>query len=286
MKILASAILFCALAGSALAQTPAKELFGAMSVGSSQRAAAFGSYARGCLAGAEQLPESGPAWQAMRLSRNRNWGHPRLVDFVERLSDRSQDIGWNGLYIGDISQPRGGPMLSGHASHQLGLDVDIWMLPPARLDLTAQERENISSISIRSADQRSVNNNWTPQHMAILRAASEDPDVARIFLTAAAKIQMCNDTAPNDRAWLRKIRPWWGHHFHFHVRLNCPRGSGRCENQAPIPAGDGCGDINWWVTDALAPAPAPDPNTPPPPPKPEITLADLPRQCERVLSSR
>ncbi len=285
MKWSARLLAFLLLAPAALADTPAKELFGAMSIGSSQRAASLGSYARGCLAGAEQLPETGVGWQAMRLSRNRNWGHPRLVDFVGRLAEHAQEIGWNGLYIGDISQPRGGPMLSGHASHQLGLDVDIWMLPPERLDLTAQQRENISSISIRSADQRNVNSNWTPQHMAILRAAAEDPAVARIFLTGAAKIQMCNDTAPDDRAWLRKIRPWWGHHFHFHVRLNCPRGSGRCENQAPIPAGDGCEDALWWVTDALAPAPPPDPNAPPPQPRAEITMADLPRQCERVLSS-
>jgi hypothetical protein len=44
---------------------------------------------------------------------------------------QARDIGWGkGLYIGDISQPRGGPMTSGHASHQIGLDADIWMLPP------------------------------------------------------------------------------------------------------------------------------------------------------------
>jgi murein endopeptidase len=30
-----------------------------------------------------------------------------------------------GLLIGDMSQPRDGPMLYGHSSHQIGLDVDI-----------------------------------------------------------------------------------------------------------------------------------------------------------------
>ena len=138
------------------AQTPAKQLFGAKSGPSTQRPAPFGTYNRGCLAGAQQLPETGPTWQAMRLSRNRNWGHPDAISFIRRLSIAANKIGWNGLYIGDISQPRGGPMLSGHASHQMGLDIDIWMLLPPRLDLTPAERESISSISVRSADQRSV----------------------------------------------------------------------------------------------------------------------------------
>lgn len=267
----------------ATAQTPAKEQFGRKSNPSFHQPAALGTYAKGCLAGAVQLPETGPTWQAMRLSRNRNWGHPEMISFIQRLSQSAVRAGWKGLYVGDISQPRGGPMLTGHRSHQLGLDADIWMLPPQRLNLSRSERENISSISIRTKDQRNVNGNWTASHHRILRAAAEDPAVARIFVTAAAKLRMCADTAANDRKWLRKIRPWWGHHYHFHVRLNCPRGNSSCQEQAPIPPGDGCKDAVWWVTDALAP---PDPNAPKPKPKkprPPITLADLPASCTKVL---
>ncbi len=83
-------------------------------------------------------------------------------------------------------------MLSGHQSHQLGLDVDIWMLKPDRLNLTRRERENLSSISIRSSDQTRVNQNFTYGHIALLRAAAEDPAVDRIFVTPPAKIAMCN----------------------------------------------------------------------------------------------
>lgn len=266
------------------AQTPAKQLFGAKRGPSAQQPDAFGGYARGCLAGGVQLPETGPGWQAMRLSRNRNWGHPETISFIKRLSRSAQDAGWKGLYVGDISQPRGGPMLTGHRSHQIGLDVDIWMLPPKSLKLSRQEREKLSSISIRSEDQRSVNNNWTASHMAILRAAAKDPAVARIFVTAAAKLAMCNAAPRNDRAWLRKIRPWWGHHYHFHVRLACPAGERGCTDQAPPPPGDGCKDAVWWVTDALKRAPA-DPNAPKPKPKPEMTLASLPRACTSVLKN-
>ena len=269
------------LGAPAQSQTPAKQLFGAHATPSSQRPAPFGSYAKGCLAGAQQLPETGATWQAMRLSRNRNWGHPDAIKFIKRLSQAATIVGWQGLYVGDISQPRGGPMLSGHASHQMGLDMDIWMLPPTRLDLTRAERENISSINVRSADQRSVNSNWTFAHHRVLRAAASDPAVARIFVTAPVKLQMCKDETGN-RAYLRKIRPWWGHNTHFHVRLNCPNGASGCREQDPIPRGDGCQDALWWVTDALKPA-KPDPNAPKPKPKRPITLADLPGQCATVL---
>jgi len=283
MKHLIMCLLALCLAGvPGWAQTPAKQLFGAKRGASAQSPAPLGTYNRGCLAGAQQLPETGPTWQAMRLSRNRNWGHPDAISFIKRLSVAANKIGWKGLYIGDISQPRGGPMLTGHASHQMGLDIDIWMLPPSRLDLTRAERENISSISVRTSDQRNVNSNWTPQHHRVLRAAARDPAVARIFVTAPVKLRMCRDER-GDRSYLRKIRPWWGHHYHFHVRMNCPRGARGCREQDPIPRGDGCKDAIWWVTEALAP---PDPNGPKAPPKKKrgpLTMADLPQQCQSVL---
>ncbi len=261
----------------------AKEMFGAEKNASRHKPAPFGSYAKGCVAGAEQLPETGPTWQAMRLSRNRNWGHPEAIGFIERLSGfAAKQQGWKGLYIGDISQPRGGPMLTGHRSHQMGLDIDIWMLPPKSLSLSRKERENISSISMRRAKGAYVNSDWTIQHHRILKEAAKDPAVARIFVFPGAKVQMCND-ARGDRSWLRKIRPWWGHHYHFHVRLACPDGARGCVDQTPPPAGDGCDQAQEWVNNILNPPP-PDPNAPPPKPRKELVLADLPQQCAQILS--
>lgn len=268
---------------AASAQPLAKELFGSEHSASRHKPAPIGSYAKGCLAGAEELPETGPTWQAMRLSRNRNWGHPEALAFVERLSRfAAKQPGWNGLYIGDISQPRGGPMLTGHRSHQMGLDIDIWMRPARDLRLTRQERERLSSISMRRAKGAFVNQNWTRAHHEILKRAAKDPAVARIFVFPGAKVQMCQDEK-GDRTWLRKIRPWWGHHYHFHVRLTCPNGARACEDQAPPPAGDGCADARQWVQNILNPPP-PDPNAPAPKPRREYVMADLPRQCAQVLS--
>lgn len=272
----------------------ANQLFGAKKEASHQKPEVIGFYSKGCLAGAEQLPETGPTWQAMRLSRNRNWGHPSLIAFIKRLSVEATKQGWKGLYIGDMSQPRGGPMTSSHQSHQVGLDVDIWMLPPKRLNLSRTARENISSISVRTNDQRHINKNWTPAHMAILKAASKDPAVERIFVAAAVKIDMCK-TAGKDRHWLAKIRPLYGHNYHFHVRLKCPKGSLRCKKQTPvsrISKGDGCDKtLTWWVTDYLKPAPPAKKTKKKTKPKPrprrarEMIMADLPQQCVGVLKS-
>ena len=279
----------------AAGQQLANQLFGAHRTASGQAPSAIGSYARGCAAGLVQLPETGPTWQAMRLSRNRNWGHPEMISFLQDLSREATRHGWPGLYIGDISQPRGGPMTSGHSSHQIGLDADIWMLPPKRLNLTRRERESISSIPVRSADQRSITRNWTASHHAIMRAAALDPRVDRIFVAAAVKIEMCRSATRADTAWLQKIRPIYGHDTHFHVRLRCPAGSRHCQTQSPTVAelskgGNGCDEtLMWWVTDYLDP-PKADPKTPREPaprrrhPR-EYTMSDLPSQCAAVLSS-
>lgn len=285
------------LAAPAQAEKLANKLFGAMALPSTEDSMPIGSYARGCAAGLVELPETGPTWQAMRLSRNRNWGHPVTVQFLMDLSQTARDIGFGqGLYIGDISQPRGGPMTSGHASHQIGLDADIWMLPPRSLSLSRTDRENISSIPVRSADQRSVTANWTKVHHRLLKEAASDPRVDRVFVAAAVKIEMCKTATAKDKKWLQKIRPVAGHDTHFHVRLKCPKGARLCETQAPTVAelsqnGDGCDDtLMWWVTDYLNP-PKSDGKKPKDEDSPrkkgprEFTMADLPKQCQAVLAA-
>ena len=271
-----------------LSTKSAKSLFGAQSSGSNQSSAPFGSYAKGCMAGAAQLPETGPTWQAMRLSRNRNWGQPELVDFLKTLSRKAAaQPGWSGIYVGDMSQPRGGPMTSGHASHQIGLDADIWMRPASDLNLSRSAREDLSSISMWRSSGAYTNSKWTRAHHEIIKAAASDPRTARIFVFPGAKVQMCADET-GDRAWLRKIRPWWGHHYHFHVRLSCPRAASGCADHAPPPPGGGCADAHPRVNNTLnpKPAPPPDPNAPKPKPKRDLTMGDLPAQCASVLAAR
>lgn len=287
------AALMPGLPRTALAEVRANQLFGRVAGPTGGESQPIGSYARGCAGGMMELPETGPTWQAMRLSRGRNWGQPELVQFLIDLSQQARQIGWQGIYIGDMSQPRGGPMTSGHSSHQIGLDADIWMLPPARLDLSRAERESISSIPVRSADQLRVTANWTPAHRALMRAAALDPRVDRIFVAAAVKIEMCKTATAADTPWLQKIRPIYGHDTHFHVRLKCPSGARFCQTQRPTvgelsKGGNGCDEtLTWWVTDYLNPPKASGPAKPPKEREPtaqELTLADLPGQCQAILA--
>ena len=297
MSLTRAALLTLVLAVPAQAEKLANKLFGAMEAPSNQDAMPIGSYAKGCAAGMVELPETGPTWQAMRLSRHRNFGQPVMIQFLMDLSVTAREIGFGrGLYIGDMSQPRGGPMTSGHASHQIGLDADIWMLPPARVNLSRGDREKISSISVRTDDQRNINGNWTRTHQRLLQAAASDPRVDRIFVAAAVKVEMCKTAKATDKAWLQKIRPLYGHNTHFHVRLKFPAASRYCQTQSPTVSelskgGDGCDEtLTWWVTTYLEPPkkPTTKPAKPKGPRKKtsrEYTMADLPKQCALVLSS-
>lgn len=276
-------------------ELPAKDYFGTADGPAPLKARAIGSYAKGCLAGGASLPPDGPTWQTMRLSRNRNWGHPELIDYLRDLAADAPKVGWNGLLVGDLAQPRGGPMLSGHASHQIGLDADIWLTEMPNRRLTVEEREQISAISmlkgpldIKGADRRVDPKKWTDTHARLIRRAASDKRVARIFVNPTIKKALCEFEKSRDRAWLQKVRPWWGHHYHFHVRLSCPKGSAGCKNQNPPPLGDGCGShLTYWLSD--------EPWVPKNPPKPgekpkvvkkrPMALAALPNACRTVLTA-
>lgn len=267
---------------------PAKELFGKIKTPAPLAARAIGFYAKGCLAGATALPVNGPAWQAMRLSRNRVWGHPSLISLIDRLAReaKAQD-GWNGLLIGDLSQPRGGPMLNGHASHQIGLDADIWLTPMPDRTLTPKEREDIQATSV-ILDRSHVNPRvWTEAHAKLIKRAASYPQVARIFVHPPIKKALC-EWAKGNRSWLAKVRPYYGHTYHFHIRMRCPGDNPSCTNQ-PIPTpvdGTGCGtELSYWISDRpWAPEKPPSKKTPPPKPAKPLMLSNLPSDCRGLLN--
>jgi penicillin-insensitive murein endopeptidase len=267
---------------------PAKELFGNVKEPAPLSARAIGFYSHGCLAGAEALPVDGPQWQVMRLSRNRNWAHPALIKVVERLaSDAREKDGWRGLLVGDISQPRGGPMLTGHASHQIGLDADIWLNPMPPRTLTRQEREELEPRSVvknRKEIDRSV---WTETHARLIRRAASYPEVARIFVNPPIKKALCDWglVQSGSHAWLAKVRPYYNHTYHFHVRIRCPKGSDDCKDQPePEPVdGTGCGaELAYWYSDKPW-ARLPQPSEPKPPAR-ELRMSALPNECRAILS--
>ncbi len=236
----------------------------------------IGKVTAGCLRGASKLPINGLGYQVMRLSRKRYYGHPDLIRFIENLGQAANVQRLGTLLIGDLGQPRGGPTLTGHRSHQTGLDADIWYLlsPEAsKKELNANERETWGAPSVVKAGLGGVDiAQWSLANEKVLEIAAGLPDVDRIFVNAHIKKAMCDRKAPHD--WLRKIRPWFAHADHFHVRLKCPEGSKNCDRQDPIPMGDGCGaDLAWWFSDA---AKKPAKKTPP-------SQIVLPKECDVVL---
>ena len=297
--ICAFVLAFCVEFGSAVAQDTAAEeaahraeviahlphdaaklMFGRETTPAPGPAEAIGSYERGCLEGAVALPANGPNWQVMRPSRNRAWGHPVLIALLERLAPKlPAEAGWPGLLVGDIAQPRGGPMLTGHGSHQIGLDADIWLAPMPSRRLSPAERDEISAINVVAAGGLEIDRStWTPAHGLLLKAFAREPAVERIFVNAAIKRELCHE-AGSDRSWLSKVRAWWGHNDHFHVRLSCPGDDPQCRNQASPPPGDGCGtELKWWFTqEALHPRPSP-------PPRP-LRVTDLPQACAALVAA-
>jgi penicillin-insensitive murein DD-endopeptidase len=234
----------------------------------------IGSFTAGCVQGAVPLAPEGPGFQVMRRSRRRFFGHPVLVRYLQELgvTAAAQQIGV--LSIGDLGQSRGGPMPYGHRSHQNGLDADIWfwLRHDGRL-LTVVERETVAAPSMLTPDGLGLNaQQWSQRQEELLRLATGFNVVARVFVNPVIKKALCQQFP--GASWLQKLRPWWGHDDHFHVRLHCPAGETACQDQDPPPTGDGCGaDLAWWFSEEARK------------PRPPIDMpkVPLPGACEEIL---
>ena len=260
--------------------TPAKQIFGRKPEPAPMESRAIGKYSRGCLAGGVALPVNGPTWQVMRLSRNRNWAHPEMIKVLERISAKVPKIGWPGLLVGDMAQPRGGPMLGGHVSHQIGLDADVWFTPMPDHELTRMEREESMATNIVNDKWDDVNPEiWSPVYIALLKTVADDPQVERVLVNYAIKKALCRDVT-TDRTWLTKIRIVFGHNYHFHIRIKCPPGNSDCTPDPPTPNYDSCHEevAFWTAHDRFKPkvyTPGPEGH--------QLRLSDLPAACREVV---
>ena len=282
-----------ALTDKELMKLPVKKLFSSFKEPTTgMKPRPIGFYAKGCQAGAVALPIDGPAWQVIRPSRNRYWGQPQLISLLEDLATKAKENdGWNGLLVGDISMPRGGPMPTGHASHQIGLDADIWLMPMPDHRMTAKEREDIKPEVVAPTRHKVDKALWTDAHARLIKRAASYPQVERIFVNPPIKAELCK-WATGDRSWLAKVRPYYNHNYHFHIRLACPPGSALCKGQAPVSTkdGTGCGtELAYWMGNAPwkrieHPPPEKKPTKPVKPPPP-LTLASLPAECRAVATA-
>lgn len=200
----------------------------------------IGGYAGGCISGAIPLPEQGVGYETIRRWRNRFYAHPDLARFLDAYGRKITALGLPPLLVGDVSQPRGGRMKSGHRSHQIGLDADIWFERPTR------RTEDTHFASLVDARREVIDHTvFALHHVKQLELAARDPAVARVFVNWVIKRELCR-VVEGDRSWLLKVRPWYGHDRHFHVRLHCPSDSPDCRPQTPVPTADDCGSESWF----------------------------------------
>ncbi|HCR86314.1 MAG TPA: penicillin-insensitive murein endopeptidase, partial [Alphaproteobacteria bacterium] len=206
---------------------------------------------------AVELPLSGDGYQVMRPSRERNFGNANTISFINNLAQDVKNQLNGQLLIGDIAQKgNGGPMISGHASHQTGLDIDIWFWHPKnKAILTSQQREDVQAVLLVKDENKQLINKklwvlYSDNYFSqLLKITSNKPEVDRIFVNPVIKKKLCE--LHKGQEWLHKIRPWWGHDHHFHIRLKCPENNADCQAQPPIPdVGDGCNaDLEYWFSE-------------------------------------
>lgn len=272
----AGAAVLALTAGLLLAAPLAASPWAKVRTTASGPAAAIGGASNGCLQGAATLAETGRGFVSVRRERNRFYGHPDTVAFIEDLGAAAAARTGRLLMIGDLSQPRGGLMSSKHVSHQNGLDVDVWLtLAESAREAARLTPEGSDPPSMVRARVLTPSPAWGPEQVWLIRTTAMDPRVDRVLVNPGIKRALCD--SEGDAAWLRKLRPWWGHDAHMHIRLKCPADSPQCEAQRPVPAGSGCGsDLAWWFSEeATAPKPKAADSKPAPRPTPPAACRPL-----------
>ena len=180
-----------------------------------------------------------------------------------------------------MAQARGGPMLTGHTSHQLGLDADIWLTPMPDRELTRQEREEMSATDMvrrRQARHRSVGLDAGACRAHPRRGA--EPAIERILVNPAIKKALCREADRRPRLVAQGASVVGAQLSHASAHRLPGRQSGM--QAAGSDAGtEGCGaDLDYWFRDAIL---NPPPPKEPPKPKPPLTMADLPPSCKQIV---
>lgn len=238
----------------------------------------IGQPGAGCVQGARALPLQGPGWTLVHPRRNRHYGHPTLIAFIRKLAARLQRKRLPPLFVGDLSQPAGGPTSTSHRSHQTGIDVDLWYAPPAEAWTPGKSPAPPAPLVVDLPTKKMLPA-WNAKVARLVRIVAADPAVDRIFVHPAVKRELCQDQARRG-PWLRRVRPWWGHHDHLHARLRCPEDSPDCIARDPLPEGEGCDKgLDWWFSDDAAQTYAKRK-------PPGVGAPAMPEKCEELLAGR
>lgn len=205
----------------------------------------LGGYSLGCLRGGKTFKGNENGIVISQSRRGRFWGHSQLIDLLTELGEFSYQRHKKFLILGDLSLSRGGPTFGGHSSHQNGLDVDIWFEVLSKKPhwdwIETQEMKTVLT-------KTGFNKDFGKVQISILDYLSQDERVARIFVHPKIKKFLCENKKIKSDG-LRKIRPWYGHDDHLHLRLKCSPKDKECVDQKEPEEGDGCDQLDWWFSE-------------------------------------
>lgn len=221
------------------------------------RSSAVGFYTDGSVETSAVFPDSGPGFVKIFRLRKRGYGTATLVRTISLAAAafRTQYPTGDRLQIGDTSDWNGG-YISGHASHQNGLDADMGYLQTNKVERDPNNSgpNGFSEIFVKNG---AVTANFDiPRNWAILRNLVARGNVSRIFVDPVIKSTFCKKaaaidptlSAANRNEVLRRIRPYGNHADHFHMRIKCPVGHKKCVAQSEPPTGTGCTSASGTVT--------------------------------------
>lgn len=210
----------------------------------------IGRYHAGCMKNSKELPAGGFGYQVIRTKRKRNYGNQLMIEYIRDLSRKFNKIYNSNLLIADISKKQGGPIPYDHSSHQIGLDADILLFHKFQHEkiYSRNEIQELEPVSVLDDSKKSIDfSKWSHLNGELLKTAAKDSDVNKIFINPVIKKHLCS-VYPNQ-PWLKKLRPWWGHDGHFHVRLRCPDNNHKCVDQSE-PRKIECGkQLEKWLTE-------------------------------------
>ncbi|MDX1949745.1 MAG: penicillin-insensitive murein endopeptidase [Rickettsiales bacterium] len=209
----------------------------------------IGTHNNGCMLYSAELSKNSQDYKLPRVERGHNYGHPEMVELLEDYSYRVKQMTGKELLIADISKKNGGPVFMLHSSHQTGLDADIWFtLYDAKQNLSSEDIKTLQPLNMADEKGKSVSSFWGSNQEDILKLFAQNDKVDRIFVNYNIKNYYCSKFKNED--WQKKIRPWWGHNEHFHIRLKCPKNSEECISKGQEIKNDGCGsELAWWFSD-------------------------------------
>lgn len=209
----------------------------------------YGDYNRGCISGSVPLADYGIGFQSTRRSRDMHYGAPSTIKTIETIGTQVFAAGLGYMLVGNVSKKNGGPLFEHSISHQNGLDFDV-AYQPVEKPLSEVMSASFDFRSLLSFDKNTLNQKlWNEKTAELLKITAQRPEVERILVDPLIKQQLC--VTERHEEWFKKLRPWFKHDNHFHVRLKCPADSKTCVSQDPPPNEIGCDGeaFDWWFSD-------------------------------------